>query len=158
MQHNIEKYIRLVLKNSAISFSVLLIFLVSLYPGISNFQLDASSDSLVLENDPDLKTYREIGNLFSDSDFLIVTLRPNEGIFNNKSLQRIEKIKNEIIEIDGVNQVLSILDAPIVEQPKVSLSDIGDNIKYLLDESIDLQKAKSRGAGVWFALPFMASA
>ena len=142
MKFNVEKYIRLILSNSVISFSVLLIFLVSLFPGISNFQLDASSDSLVLENDPDLKTYREMGNLFSDSDFLIVTLRPNEGIFNNKSLQRIEKIKNEIIEIDGVNQVLSILDAPIVEQPKVSLSDIGDNIKYLLDESIDLQKAK----------------
>ena len=142
MELSIEKYIRIILKNSFISFSMLFIFLVSLYPGISNFQLDASSDSLVLENDPDLKTYREMGNLFSDSDFLIVTLRPNEGIFNLKSLQRIEKIENEIIEIDGVNQVLSILDAPIVEQPKVSLSEIGDNIKYLLDENIDLQKAK----------------
>ena len=142
MKVGVEKYIDIILKNSLISFSVLLIFLLSLYPGISNFQLDASSDSLVLENDPDLKIYREIGNLFSDSDFLIVTLRPNEGIFNNKSLQRIEKIENDILKIDGVNQVLSILDAPIVEQPKVSLSEIGNNIKYLLDESIDLQKAK----------------
>ena len=142
MKVGVEKYIDIILKNSLISFSVLFIFLVSLYPGISNFQLDASSDSLVLENDPDLKTYREMGNLFSDSDFLIVTLRPNEGIFNNESLRRIEKIENEILEIDGVNQVLSILDEPIVEQPIVSLSEIGDNIKYLLDESIDLQKAK----------------
>ena len=142
MKISVEKFINIIVKNSLISFSILFIFLVSLYPGISNFQLDASSDSLVLENDPDLKTYREMGNLFSDSDFLIVTLSPNEGIFNNKSLQRIEKIENEILEIDGVNQVLSILDAPIVEQPKVSLSEIGDNIKYLLDESIDLQKAK----------------
>ena len=142
MKISVEKYIDLILKNSLISFSALFIFLLSLYPGISNFQLDASSDSLVLENDPDLKIYREMGNLFSDSDFLIVTLRPNEDIFNKKSLQRIEKIENDILEIDGVNQVLSILDAPIVEQPKVSLSEIGDNIKYLLDEGIDLQKAK----------------
>ena len=142
MKISVEKYIDLILKNSLISFSALFIFLLSLYPGISNFQLDASSDSLVLENDPDLKIYREMGNLFSDSDFLIVTLRPNEDIFNKKSLQRIERIENEILEIDGVNQVLSILDAPIVEQPKVSLSEIGDNIKYLLDEGIDLQKAK----------------
>ena len=142
MKISVEKYIDIILKNSLISFSALFIFLLSLYPGISNFQLDASSDSLVLENDPDLKIYREMGNLFSDSDFLIVTLRPNEDIFNKKSLQRIERIENEILEIDGVNQVLSILDAPIVEQPKVSLSEIGDNIKYLLDEGIDLQKAK----------------
>ena len=89
MKISVEKYIDIILKNSLISFFVLFIFLVSLYPGISNFQLDASSDSLVLENDPDLKTYREMGNLFSDSDFLIVTLRPNEGIFNKRSLQRI---------------------------------------------------------------------
>ena len=104
MKVGVEKYIDIILKNSLISFSVLLLFLLSLYPGISNFQLDASSDSLVLENDPDLKTYREMGNLFSDSDFLIVTLRPNEGIFNKRSLQRIEKIENEILEIDGVSQ------------------------------------------------------
>ena len=131
MKVSIEKYIGIILKNSLISFSILFIFLASLYPGISNFQLDASSDSLVLENDPDLKTYREIGNLFSDSDFLIVTMRPNESIFTNKSLQRIEKIENEILEIDGVSQVLSILDAPIVEQPKVSLSEIGDNLSLI---------------------------
>ena len=92
MKVDIEKYIGIILRNSFVSFSVLFIFLISLYPGISNFQLDASSDSLVLENDPDLKTYREIGNLFSDSDFLIVTLRPNEGIFNKRSLQRLSLI------------------------------------------------------------------
>ena len=71
MKVGVEKYIGIILKNSLISFSILFIFLIGLYPGISNFQLDASSDSLVLENDPDLKTYREMGNLFSDSDFLI---------------------------------------------------------------------------------------
>ena len=142
MKYTLDIFIRTILKNSILSLFILFVVLLGLFPGISNFQLDASSDSLVLENDPDLKTYREIGNLFSDSDFLIVTLRPNDGIFNIKSLERIKKIENEILEINGVNQVLSILDAPIIEQPKVSLSEIGDNIKYLLDENIDLQKAK----------------
>ena len=142
MKYTLDIFIRTILKNSILSLFILFIILVGLTPGISNFQLDASSDSLVLENDPDLKTYREMGTLFSDSDFLIVTVRPNDGIFNIKSLQRINNIENEILAINGVNQVLSILDAPIVEQPKVSLSEIGDNIKYLLDANIDLQKAK----------------
>ena len=137
-----DLYKNIVIKKPKITLLFLIIFLVSFGYYSKNFQLDASSDSLVLENDPDLKTYREMGNLFSDSDFLIVTLRPNDGIFNIKSLERITKIENEILEINGVNQVLSILDAPIIEQPKVSLSEIGDNIKYLLDENIDLQKAK----------------
>ena len=142
MEHSIVKFIRIILRNSFVSVSFLLVFLAALYPGASNLQLDASSDSLVLENDPDLKIYREMGNLFSDSDFLIVTLRPNDGIFNSKSLQRIGKIENDILKINGVDQVLSILDAPIIEQPKVSLSEIGDNIKYLLDENVDLKDAK----------------
>ena len=142
MKYSIVKYIRIILRNSFVSFSILFVFLAALYPGASNLQLDASSDSLVLENDPDLKVYREMGNLFSDSDFLIVTLKPNDGIFNSKSLQRIGKIENEILKINGVDQVLSILDAPIIEQPKVSLSEIGDNIKYLLDENIDLKDAE----------------
>ena len=142
MEHSIVKFIRIILRNSFVSVSILLVFLAALYPGASNLQLDASSDSLVLENDPDLKIYREMGNLFSDSDFLIVTLRPNDGIFKSKSLQRIGKIENDILKINGVDQVLSILDAPIIEQPKVSLSEIGDNIKYLLDENIDLKDAK----------------
>ena len=142
MEHSIVKYIRIILRNSFVSVSILLVFLAALYPGASNLKLDASSDSLVLENDPDLKVYREMGNLFSDSDFLIVTLRPNDGIFNSKSLQRIGKIENDILKINGVDQVLSILDAPIIEQPKVSLSEIGDNIKYLLDENIDLKDAE----------------
>ena len=47
MKVGVEKYIDIILKNSLISFSVLFIFLIGLYPGISNFQLDASSDSLV---------------------------------------------------------------------------------------------------------------
>ena len=142
MKSTLDIFIRTILKNSILSLFIFFIVLVGLSPGISNFQLDASSDSLVLENDPDLKTYREMSNLFSDSDFLIVTLRPNDGIFNIKSLQRITNLENEILAINGVNQVLSILDAPIIEQPKVSLSEIGDNIKYLLDKNIDLQKAK----------------
>ena len=142
MEDSIIKYIRIILRNSFVSFSILLVFLAALYPGASNLQLDASSDSLVLENDPDLKVYREMSNLFSDSDFLIVALRPNDGIFNTKSLQRIGKIENDILKINGVDQVLSILDAPIIEQPKVSLSEIGDNIKYLLDENIDLKDAE----------------
>ena len=87
MKYTLDIFIRTILKNSILSLFILFVLLLGLSPGISNFQLDASSDSLVLENDPDLKTYREMGNLFSDSDFLIVTLRPNDGIFNIKSLE-----------------------------------------------------------------------
>ena len=118
MEDSIIKYIRIILRNSFVSFSILLVFLAALYPGASNLQLDASSDSLVLENDPDLKVYREMSNLFSDSDFLIVALRPNDGIFNTKSLQRIGKIENDILKINGVDQVLSI---PSIFVPHVAL-------------------------------------
>ena len=42
---------------------VLLILLLTFGYFSKNFQLDASSDTLLLENDPDLKYLREVNNL-----------------------------------------------------------------------------------------------
>ena len=122
MKYTLDIFIRTILKNSILSLFILFVVLLGLFPGISNFQLDASSDSLVLENDPDLKTYREMGNLFSDSDFLIVTLRPNDGIFNIKIQKAWEnavekKILDYTKEIYVKGEVLYIkVSNPILKQ------------------------------------------
>ena len=48
---------------------------------INDFKMDASSDSLVLENDDDLKYYREINNAYAASDILVVIFTPNNNLF-----------------------------------------------------------------------------
>ena len=110
--------------------------------GLSNFKLDASSDALVLENDKSLKTYREAEDEFGDSSFLIVTYEPNKELFSYYSINRIANLENDLKNIDCVDSVLSLLDAPIFFQPKVGLTDVAGNLKDITFEDIDLHLAK----------------
>ena len=110
--------------------------------GLSNFKLDASSDALVLESDESLKTYREAEEEFGDSSFLIVTYEPKNELFSEYSLKKISQLESDLKNIDGVDSVLSILDAPIFFQPRVGLSEVSDNLKNLTDAGVDLNLAK----------------
>ena len=130
----IDKYIIVILGILMLSFFSAV--------GLNNFKLDASSDALVLESDESLKTYREAEDEFGDSSFLIVTYEPQGELFSDYSLNRIANLENDLKKINGVDSVLSILDAPIFFQPRVGLTDVADNLKDLTDENIDLELAR----------------
>ncbi|MAH79165.1 MAG: transporter [Gammaproteobacteria bacterium] len=121
--------------------SLLFVVIISAI-GLNDFKLDASSDALVLEGDEALKTYREVEDEFGDSSFLIVTYEPEKELFSDYSLNRIANLENDLKNINGIDSVLSILDAPIFFQPKVGLADVADNLKDLTDNTIDLELAK----------------
>ena len=142
MKKFISQYSIFVVKNPLkVLFSVLIVVLIALQ-GITNFKLDASSDALVLEGDESLKKYRENEKEFGDSSFLIVTFKPQYELFSDQSLNQLSQIEKELSELDGVDSVLSLLDAPIFFQPKVSLTEVADNLKNLTSEGIDLREAK----------------
>ena len=132
---------KLINKYLIILFFVFLLTIVSAF-GLSNFKLDASSDALVLENDESFKTYREAEDEFGDSSFLIVTYEPKRDLFSDFSINRIANLENDLKSIDGVDSVLSLLDAPIFFQPRVGLSEVADNLKDLTFDDIDLELAK----------------
>ena len=142
MKNFISKYSIFVVKNPLkILFSVLVVVFIALQ-GISNFKLDASSDALVLEGDVSLKKYRENEKEFGDSSFLIVTFKPQYELFSSQSLDQLSQIEKALSKLDGVDSVLSLLDAPIFFQPKVGLAEVADNLKDLTSEGIDLFEAK----------------
>ena len=110
--------------------------------GINNFKLDASSDALVIEGDQALKTYRSIEKEFGSSDFLIVVFEPYGEIFSSEIIELIKKLDKELGEVDRVESVLSIIDAPVFFQPRVPLVDVSDNLKDLDNPDINLALAK----------------
>lgn len=124
-----------------IIFSLIIIVLFSTF-GIKNFKLDASSDALVIEDDLSLKEFRDVEREFGGSDFLIVVFEPFNEIFSNESIQIIKDLDFHLEEIENVESVLSIVDAPVFFQPKVPLVDVSDNLKDLDDPSINLIEAK----------------
>ena len=142
MKNFISQYSIFVVNNPLkILFSVLIVVLIALQ-GISNFKLDASSDALVLEGDESLKKYRENEKEFGDSSFLIVTFKPQYELFSDQSINQLSQIEKELSELDGVDSVLSLLDAPIFFQPKVGLTEVADNLKDLTSDGIDFVEAK----------------
>ena len=110
--------------------------------GLKNFKLDASSDALVIEGDEAFQVYRETGEIFGNSDFLIITFSPKSDLFSPQSLATIKRLDAQLEKLPGVESVLTILDAPIFFQPKVPLADLMDSLKTLESEDIDLSAAK----------------
>jgi predicted RND superfamily exporter protein len=125
---------------------IVMVLIVGLFAstsgGLQNFKLDASSDALVIEGDEAFKTYRETGEVFGNSDFLIVTFTPNSDLFSDESLGTIKSLEQSIEKFETVESVLSILDAPIFFQPKVPLADLMDNLKTLETDGLDIIAAK----------------
>ena len=71
-------YQNTVLKYPKIIFLFLIIALIGFSYFSKNFRLDASSDTLLIEGDPDLKYLQEITKRYGAKEFLILTYTPKE--------------------------------------------------------------------------------
>ena len=74
---------------------IILLSLVSIL-GLPKFQLDASSDTLLLDNDPDLKVYRENSRKYGSSDFLVIAFTPVKDIFSNETISLLKKLESNL--------------------------------------------------------------
>ena len=110
--------------------------------GINNFRFDASSETLILDNDVDYQIYEQTNDDFGSSDFLILAIQSSNEIFTLDNLQNLQNLRDKIQVIEGVDSVVSVFDAPILEQPKLSLIKSASNDKYLLEDELDLSLAK----------------
>lgn len=108
-----------------------------------DFELDASADSLTLEQDQDLEYFREINQRYATQEFLFVAVRPHGDLFSKQSLQHIAQLRNALTSIDGVSRVTSLLDVPLLKSPPVPLTQLTDNIRTLESADVDLEAAKN---------------
>ena len=131
----------LVDKSKFFIFIIILLSLVSIL-GLPKFQLDASSDTLLLDNDPDLKVYRENSRKYGSSDFLVIAFTPDKDIFSSETISLLKKLESNLKNIDGIQNVLSLLDVPLLSYSEQSINELADNLVTLSTENIDLVKAK----------------
>lgn len=133
----------LITKSPKLVLFIVFSLLIFIGAGASNFDLDASSETLLLENDPDLKLYRDSAKTYGSTDFLVVTVTPDESIFKKSSIETFKKLIFELSNIDGIESVLSLLDAPLIEANKnLSLSEVADRVSTLDSTDPDIEKAK----------------
>ena len=119
-----DYYFRLILHKPRTTLLLLLILVFFFAWHSFNFRLDASSDSLVLENDQALKFYRLIDARYGSDDYLIITYTPVDDLFSESTKKDIREFSNQLKTIKRVESVITILDVPLIESPPVTLSDI----------------------------------
>jgi len=122
-----------------ILITLILILSFSVY-NAKNFQLDASADSLLLENDPDLNYLRSVNERYSSEEFFVITYSPKKKI-NEESLKELKKFVDEINNIKWVSKSISVLNAPLFESSDLPLIEKIKNIQYIVTPGIEINRA-----------------
>jgi len=132
-----QLYQNFVLKNPRSIFVILLIALLSFGYFSKDFKLDASSETLLIDGDPDLKYLKEISKRYGSKEFLILTYTPNESMVSNTSINNLLSLKYKIQSLDWVHSVITLLDIPLLNSSDKPLQERLQNFKTLKDEDID---------------------
>ncbi len=110
-----------------------------------NFRIDASTETLLLENDKDLRYAREVSKRYGDQDFLLIAFTPKSGdLLDQVNLATIAGLRDSLTQLAAVESVLTILDVPLLESPTVSYTDLSQGrIPSLESPGIDKKLAKT---------------
>jgi hypothetical protein len=137
----IEKIYRSsVIEKPKFTLSILIILLLSFGYFAKDFQLDASSDTLLLENDPDLKYLREVNAKYGSKDFLVLTYAPKENLLSPVAVKNLTDLKNDLASLSWVSNVITILDVPLLKNNDDSLSERIKNYKTLSSKDSDKKR------------------
>jgi len=135
-------YDRVVLEHPAIVILCLLAVVSFLGYKAKDFQLDASAESLIIETDEDLRYSRMISARYGGYNYLLVTYSPQNDLFSDESLAKLTRLRDELLKLDTVASVTSILDAPLLESPPVPVKELVNRIQTLESPTVDRNLAR----------------
>ena len=120
-------------------FFLIVLIIFSLYHS-KNFNLDASSDALLLEGDPDLKYLREVNQTYGSKDFLVLTYTPVSKFTDKETILNLQLLKSKIEKLSWVDSVITIIDIPLLNSTDEGLMERLKNYKTLAYPEIDRQR------------------
>ncbi|MCP4971070.1 MAG: MMPL family transporter [Arcobacter sp.] len=109
----------------------------------SKLEIDASAETLLLDNDKDLKYSREINKRYYNPELLIITYEPNENLLSKSSLSKLKKLSTDLTKLEKIESITSILNVPLLQSPTQELNKLVDNIKTLENKNIDKDLVKT---------------
>ena len=123
---------------------ILFIFLIILLSGAfyqsKKFQLDASADTLLIENDPDLNYLRSVNERYASEDFFIVTYSPKQTL-NKDNIKEFKKFVDEINNFKWVSKTISAFNSPLFESSDKPLIEKIKDIEYITSKDVDFNRA-----------------
>ena len=132
-------------KKIVIDFSKATLLFLAILIGFSfyhakNFNLDASSDALLLEGDPDLKYLREINETYGSKDFLVLTYAPISSFTEKETILNLQLLKSKIEKLTWVDSVITVIDVPLLKSTDEGLMERLKNYKTLSYPEIDRKR------------------
>jgi len=133
-------YENIVLKNPKSIFLLLIITLLSFGYFTKDFRLDASSDTLLIEGDPDLEYLKEITKRYGSKEYLVLTYTPIEEMMSESSVNNLLSLKYKIQSLNWVHNVVTLLDIPLLNNSEAPLQERLESFKTLKDEGVDKER------------------
>ncbi len=133
-------YQNAILKNPKSTLIILLIALISFGYYSKDFRLDASSETLLIEGDPDLEYLKEVTNRYGSKEFLVLTHTPNDNMISDSGINNLLSLKYKLQSLDWVHSVITLLDIPLLDNSDAPLQERLLNFKTLKDEGVDKER------------------
>ena len=131
-----------------LKYPILVLLLLSLFVSILGYystkvEVDASAETLLLDDDKDLKFFREINKRYNNSNFLIVTFTPHENLLSNQSLDTIRTLSKDFLTVKNIEGVDSILTVPLLQSPIRPISDLVAGVDSMETKEFDKELIKN---------------
>ncbi|MCR6577174.1 efflux RND transporter permease subunit [Campylobacter insulaenigrae] len=141
----LSKILKFFLNFPKITLSIGLAFCLFFSFFAKNLNVEANAESLLLEHDEDLKFYREFSNRYSSDNFLMLAFTPKDSqVFSQKNLNLIKNMSEEFSQIQGVERVFSIANAPLLMSSKnKELKELIKNTPNIFSADVDINLAKN---------------
>ena len=135
-------YKKIIIDFSKITLTFLSIIIFFSFYQSKNFNLDASSDALLLEGDPDLKYLREVNKTYGSKDFLVLTYTPVSNFTEKEKITilNLQLLKSKIERLTWVDSVITIIDVPLLKSTDENLMERLKNFKTLAYPEIDRKR------------------
>ncbi len=127
---------KLLYKNYILKFPKSVLFIIIILTAVFGFfatkmSIDASADTLLLDNDKDLAFTREVSKNYYMPNFLVVTYTPKDKLLSKNSLENLKLVSKELEKIKQVSSVVSLLNVPLLESPPRPIKELLNKIPTL---------------------------
>jgi predicted RND superfamily exporter protein len=138
----IRVYDKLILERPRLILFCLLAVITFLGYKAKDFRLDASTQTLILETDQDLRYSQLIESRYGGHDYLLLTYTPQDDLFSEHTLKQLVRLRNELRQLENVSGVISILNVPLLESSPAPAKDMASRIQTLESPGVDRKLAK----------------
>ena len=100
-------------------------------------EVDASTETLLLENDKDLAVFRDVFKRYVSPNYLVVAYTPKDDILAPATLEKIKNLSDELAKNELVSNIISILNIPLLQSGSNELGELVKHVPSLADADIN---------------------